>query len=263
MKRFLGKKNTVEDTHTSLVWTTNASMTEFPMTWCEAFHYIEDMNKTGLFGFSDWRLPNRRELLSIVSYNTVNPSIAADHPFKNVFPGYYWTSTSCRRLPDQAWYIHMGGARVFKGMKHGSYMVWPVRISGTINDKIFRTGQKQCYNEDGQIIDCTGTGQDGEFQFGIPDQSPRFLEDTDTVQDLYTGLTWSKKVSSMTGWEGAFEFVERMNDESNPGIINWRIPSILELESLTDMGEHSPALPKNHPFTDVEDFFLVFNDKPL
>jgi len=64
------------------------------------------------------------------------------HPFTNIFTGYYWTSSSCARLPNQAWYIHLGGARVFKGMKYGSYMVWPVRIAENHNNsQVFQTGQ--------------------------------------------------------------------------------------------------------------------------
>ena len=46
-----------------------------------------------------------------------------------------------------------------------------------------------------------------------------------------------------------------MNLDSRHGITDWRIPSILELESLTDMGKHSPALPQNHPFLDVKEFY--------
>jgi hypothetical protein len=48
------------------------------------------------------------------------------HPFDNVFTGYCWTADSCCRLPDQAWYVHLGGGRVHRGMKHGSCLVWPV-----------------------------------------------------------------------------------------------------------------------------------------
>ena len=31
-----------------------------------------------------------------------------------------------------------------------------------------QTGQTQCYDASGDVIDCTGTGQDGEYQEGMP-----------------------------------------------------------------------------------------------
>ena len=34
---------------------------------------------------------------------------------------------------------------------------------------------------------------------------------------------------------------------------DWRLPNIRELESLTDMNWHSPALPPNHPFVGIAD----------
>ena len=39
---------------------------------------------------------------------------------------------------------------------------------------IAQTGQTGCWNEFGQTSDCTGTGQDGEIQSGVPWPVPRF-----------------------------------------------------------------------------------------
>ena len=75
---------------------------------------------TEVFGYSDGKLPTKKQLFSLVSHRQVNPALTKDHPFMNVFNGYYWTSTEVARYPLQAWYVHFGGGRVFKGMKHGS-----------------------------------------------------------------------------------------------------------------------------------------------
>ena len=255
MNRFLEKDDVVTDIQTGLMWTKNTSLNEFPMTWKEAFNFIKKLNRSELYGFSDWKLPNRKELFSIISHETINPSLPINHPFVNIFNGYYWTSTTCARLPNEAWYVHLGGSRVFKGMKYNSYMVWPVRASYNKKARIFKTGQKNCYDENGKIIDCYDTGQDGELQSGIKDMESRFFKNANTILDQQTGLTWSKKASCITNWRDAMEFVEVMNQNSKYGFLDWRIPSILELESLTDMGEHSPSLPKNHPFTDIKEFY--------
>jgi hypothetical protein len=228
------------------------------MTWNEALVFINDLNQSERYGYSDWKLPNRKELFSLMSHEAINPSLPSPHPFINIFTGYYWTSTSCARLPNEAWYIHLGGARVFKGMKHQSYMVWPVRIADNLDTRILQTGQQHCYDENGKIIGCDNTGQDGEFQSGLQGHPPRFIENADHVYDNATGLIWLKNANlnrDMLDWKSAFDFVKKMNEDGNDGFKDWRLPSIIELESLTDMGRHSPALPVDNPFIHVQDFY--------
>jgi hypothetical protein len=258
MNRFLEQDDVVFDTHSGLIWTKNASLSDFPMTWNEALTFIKELNRSKLCGYSDWKLPNRKELFSLMSHETINPSLPPAHPFINIFTGYYWTSTSCVRLPNQAWYIHLGGARVFKGMKYSSYMVWPVRIANHLNVQIYQTGQRDCYDENGDITDCHHTGQDGEFQSGLRWNKPRFIENTHSVYDSVTDLTWLKRTNcdkDMLDWKSAFDLIEKMNRACKYGYNDWRLPSIVELESLTDMSRHSPALPIDHVFNNVQEFY--------
>jgi hypothetical protein len=259
MDRYIDRNQTVLDTQTGLMWTQQASLFEFPMCWEEALDAVRELNHSGFRGCRDWKLPNRRELFSLVSQTTINPSLPAGHPFIDVFSGYYWTSTSCARLPNQAWYIHLGGARVFKGMKHGSYMVWPVRtVEASRDGMVFPTGQRACYDEGGAIIDCNGTGQDGEYQAGRPYPQNRFTENDQLVHDEATALTWLKHANACrhpVDWQTALDLVAAMNRRGEYGCRGWRLPNVRELESLTDMGRHSPALPAGHPFHDVQDFY--------
>lgn len=258
MNRFSVEDETVIDTQTGLMWTKNASLFNFPMSWDEALNSIKELNQSEIYGYHDWKLPNRKELFSLMSHKTFNPSLPYDHPFINIFTGYYWTSTSCARLPKQAWYIHLGGARVFKGMKYASYMVWPVRNADDLNIRVFQTGQQNCYDENGYITDCHDTGQDGEFQAGMKYKKYRFIENTHLIFDKATGLTWLKNANiykQTADWKLAFNLVLQMNRESKYGHNDWRVPDITELESLTDMGRHSPALSVDHLFTDVQDFY--------
>jgi Protein of unknown function (DUF1566) len=260
MQRFLEQDEVVLDINTGLIWTKNASLSDFPMTWNEALTFIKELNHSELYGYDDWKLPNRRELFSLISHEAINPSLPYGHPFVNVFTGYYWTSTSCTRLPNQAWYIHLGGARVFKGMKYGSYMVWPARVADRLNNQVqvFKTGQIYCYDENGNIVDCHNTGQDGEFQSGLQSNQPRFIENTYTIYDSATNLTWLKSANhynDMLDWNSAFDLIEKMNREHKYGYDDWRLPSIVELESLTDLNQHSPALPVDHLFVNVQEFY--------
>ena len=257
--RFIVENYTVLDMRTGLMWPRNASLFEFPMSWPEALTAIRQLNQTALYGYRDWKLPNRRELFSLISHTTINPCLPVDHPFSGLFHGYYWTSSTCARLPDQAWYIHLGGARVVKGMKYGSYMVWPVRAArATGNHRPLLTGQRDCYDERGRPLECRDTGQDGQFTTGLPGDKVRFVESDYFVADQASGLTWLKNANPAgkpVDWPSAAACINRLNAENLCGRNDWRLPHIVELESLTDLGRHSPALPAAHPFSDVADYY--------
>lgn len=163
------------------------------------------------------------------------------------------------RVPDQAWYIHFGGARVFKGMKYNAYMVWPMRyVENLSGPTLFQTGQRGCYGMQGQNIDCRNTGQDGEFQSGLALGRDRFSEDSRIVFDRATDLIWMKDANpyqKMINWQTAFDLILQINQASLNGFNDWRVPTISELERLLDMGSYSPALPQKHPFQNVQAFY--------
>lgn len=207
----------VEDKWTGLVWNRNANLAEFPLSWEEAFQFVQEMNRCQHSGRSDWRLPEREELFSLVSHQNINPCLPENHPFRNTFDGYYWTRTNCSRLPNQAWYIHMGGARVYRGMKHGSYMVWPVSGSAPGRDRI----------------------------------KDRFVNQTHSFYDRLTQRTWLNDKWPAAGavtWQQALDWIKRLNEEKETGYQDWRLPNIRELESLVDITSHSPALAAGHLF---------------
>lgn len=138
--RFEILDDVVLDRLTRLTWTRNANTAEFPLAWQEALDYIARMNRDQVFGSSDWRLPNRRELRSLMSHQARKPALPEGHPFVNVFSSWYWTSTTAAINKAYAWYIHMEGARMFYGQKEQFFLLWPVRGKG---DTILPAERKQ------------------------------------------------------------------------------------------------------------------------
>jgi len=246
--RFEVQDDAVLDRLTGLIWLRDANPAGFPLQWEEALAFIREMNREQRRGFNDWRMPNRRELRSLMSYQTRLPALPEGHPFENVFSGWYWSSTTAAIFPTHAWYVHMEGARMFYGHKEQFFLIWPVRGTSTV---LAATGQSECFDTQGNRIPCSGTGQDGEYRQGIAWPEPRFEIQNDTVIDHLTGLIWMRK-AELTGldvtWEDALASVANLRDSSG---VPWRLPSINELESLVDASTHSPALPDGHPFTEV------------
>lgn len=65
----------VMDSLTGLIWCHNANLAEFPLTWQDALDFVADMNREQRFGQHDWRMPNRRELRSLLSLQTKLPAL--------------------------------------------------------------------------------------------------------------------------------------------------------------------------------------------
>jgi len=252
--RFALCGNEVTDNLTGLIWCRNASLTEFPLTWQEALDFVASMNREQRFGQRDWRMPNRRELRSLLSLQNKLPALPEQHPFINVFNGWYWTSTTAAISPAHAWYVALDGGRMFYGGKDQSFMLWPVRGAGL--GIVPRTGQCLCYDAAGEVAPCRGTGQDGELRCGAAWPEPRFEMLHNGVVDHLTGLLWQRRANlaaQTVKWREALAAVAVLNRAGAESV--WRLPTINELESLVDSAAHSPALPSGHPFTDLQGIY--------
>jgi len=228
----------VRDAATGLFWPRSANPLGFPFTWAEALAAVGDLNHEAFLGHTDWRMPNRRELRSLIDHGEKQPALPAGHPFREVFPGWVWTATTKAGQERYAWNVHFEGGRMFYSRKDDFRLLWPVRgASGVLP----QTGQKRCFNEAGLVVDCHGTGQDGELRAGAPWPEPR-LEPcgaavTPGVADRLTGLCWmdpARLPGQVLTWHQAHC---ALGD-------GWRLPEINELESLVDAARANPALPE-------------------
>jgi hypothetical protein len=75
---------------------------------CDTEAYIAAVNASALCGFSNWRLPTRRELqilATLVGQGSGVPVVDAGF-FPNMAADGYWSSTSFAANPEAAWSVH-------------------------------------------------------------------------------------------------------------------------------------------------------------
>jgi len=115
-----------------------------------------------------------------------------------------------------------------------------------------KTGQTDCWNASGTPVSCAGTGQDGQYQKGLPTSGARFVDNTDsTISDNATGLMWKRCSEGQTGancsggsatnpnWTTALSTCEADTTASHT---DWRLPNRNELLSIVSLATVNPAI---------------------
>ena len=130
--RFTDNGNgTVTDNLTGLIWLKNANCFDTKV-WADALTAANTL-ASGACNLSDgsqagqWRLPNRKELLSLIDRGRTQPGLPAGHPFTGVQGGNYWSSNTDASFSDFAWYVTSGSGGGYSNYKFYDYYVWPVR----------------------------------------------------------------------------------------------------------------------------------------
>lgn len=168
-------------------------------------NFIDALNAAKFGGYSDWRMPGREELRSIVNYSKYSPAIDTVY-FPNIKSSSYWSSSTYAYNTSKAWRVNFVHGADNYSDKSNSYYVRAVR-----------------------------GGQAATL--------PRFTDNGNgTVTDIRTGLMWQQATGSngaaMT-WKAALAYCENL---SLAGYTDWRLPNIRELASLADLSRYNPAI---------------------
>ncbi|MDH3626617.1 MAG: DUF1566 domain-containing protein [Acidobacteriota bacterium] len=157
--------------------------------------------------------------------------------------------------PTSTTTIHVRATGVWSHLAHGDLEGACADDCGKDQAPVQKTGQTACWDVNGELVPCSGTGQDGENQAGVA-ITPRFMENLDgTVTDGLTGLVWlqdatcfaeSNWLAALAGAAALADGACGLSDGSIPG--DWRLPNAREAMSMIDFGQWNPALAADHPF---------------
>ena len=138
---------TILDRNTLLIWEKKSDDDSIhdkdtQYNWANAFAvHVADLNTANFAGRHDWRLPNVKELQSLVDYETFNPAV--DPAFNNGdcaggtctvltcsctgMASVYWSSSTVAGTPTSAWIVSFNDGDVDAVDKSNDFFVRAVR----------------------------------------------------------------------------------------------------------------------------------------
>ncbi|HTG01142.1 MAG TPA: DUF1566 domain-containing protein [Nitrospirota bacterium] len=133
----LGSGTMMQDNLTGLIWTAdgntpNSLVCSMDGTWQGALNYIACLNTTGYLGYTDWRLPNINELMSLIHAGQADTAAWLNtQGFSNVQGNFYWSSTTNASDTARAWGVFMQVGNKDTNIKTNdagdNLKAWPVR----------------------------------------------------------------------------------------------------------------------------------------
>ncbi len=124
---------TVTDTKTGLMWKQCveglsgpdcASGSAKTFTWQQALQQAQAVNSGSFAGFSDWRVPNIKELLSLVEHQCSSPAINLTR-FPNASSAVLWSSSFDAGYPTYAWSVYFDNGDT---CSYGKYYDFQLRL---------------------------------------------------------------------------------------------------------------------------------------
>lgn len=206
---------TVTDNNTGLMWQKDENPTTY--NWYQSSGTYDSNYNPGstdvcgslnLGSYSDWHLPTKKELITIVDYSIPypGPTIMTAY-FPNAYASNYWSSTTVANstlYPGSALGVSFGGGGVSINYKHGGLYVRCIRGSQS---------------------------------------SPSFMDNGNgTVTDAKTELVWQQGEPGYMTWSDALSYCENLELPSGSGQDDWRLPNVKEIESITDDTRYNPAI---------------------
>jgi len=193
-------------------WNSNSNSCEGDAntyTWKESLNEVQAQNQANALGKADWRLPNIKELSSIVNLGCISPAIDAE-AFPNTNNGEYWSSSVYVRYSGRAWFVDFDlGNDYAANKKYAKYL------------RLVRSGKGLgSYN---RLTDATSGADDECTAFpsltlnALVDVPLEAMLDSEQVQIHFKGGEQNMPISIETG---EYEINNSGIWNSEPGSIN-------------------------------------------
>lgn len=99
-------------------WDQDGTVNDGKVTWQHALDYIAKLNDENYLGHADWRLPNRKELNSLINYGqSDNTAWLNSNGFTGVQGTCYWSSTTSAKNAASVWYVDIQYGYVYAAAK--------------------------------------------------------------------------------------------------------------------------------------------------
>ncbi len=269
---------TFTDKATGLMWLIDASCLG-SQPWLVALDTVDNFNGSpasfscGGAQYSDWALPNRIELRSLIYHQADLPALPTDHPFTNLQPGY-WTSTTSASQAAMAYEMYLGSGELQAQNKIRASGIMPVRPAGGRPERDRYIGEQGSTIEEVDYFSLLPIGNEIDLAWPIK----RFTDHGDgTVTDNISGLMWLKDGDCFLpeSWQNANVVVTWLSDAEKSPRLNcreytatygdWHLP---DMEMISDFiqsakGELSTWLNSQGVFDIAARDYWISVDNPL
>lgn len=198
---YLVTEDFVKDERSGLTW--EISCANKKMTMEEAAALVKRWNREAHGGYTDWRLPLREELRSLMNYDGRIPAMNGTC-FAGLAPDFVWTaqeSKADKRL-EWAYYTGYGCAVVLlKDELAGAFLV---------------------------------RGNEKRKSFLMPSSERFRIHEDKTVTDTVTGLMWTQEETPLLTLQESIDYCKECR---LGGYDDWYLPSIKELATIINLTE--------------------------
>ncbi len=199
-------------------------------TWEDAQQQATIANQQAYKGYSDWRLPTKRELQSLVEYQCYEPAInTVAFPAMPSTPlASFWSGSLHANSSDYAWIMYFNYGYVSDGyLNYETYYVQLVRGGRSFSP---------LPNQASQSCNAGAAALDAEFD----------IHTDGTTTHARTGLIWDRCAWGQMGadcamgsadkytWDQAQQQAQLANQQNYKGYSDWRLPTIEELVTFAE-----------------------------
>ncbi len=244
---------TVTDLVTGLMWSKEVDKTKVSLL--EA-NKIADQMRLG--GYSDWRVPNIKEVYSLINFNGYtgfndndlnNQALSNAIPFINTdyFDFRFGETTAGERYIDAQW---LSSTKYVSTTMDGMQTLFGVN---------FADGRIKGYGYSANRGNRPEKKFYARYVRGKEYGNNAFKDNNDgTVTDTATGLVWMKKDSGKgMNWKDALKYAQTFE---HAGYNDWRLPNAKELQYIVDY-TRSPETTNSAAINPLFDISSIINEK--